>query len=131
MESFEVTADELDRFQFEEPQKGHQLTASLAAFSFAVALLIPLLTQGGQLSDKMRAIFIALVVVGFVLFFFFGANWIINFRHRDVIFRRIRARKVGPVGEQGGEIRPEDLDDLPSEDATGATDVTSGPETKG
>lgn len=121
LEMYEVTADELDRLQYEEPQRGHELTFAFAALSVALALLIPLVIgEPPKISDLRRSIFVALICVGFVFFLFFGIRWLSNLRRRNSLFERIRARQVGPVGEAGAEIAADELAKLPSEDATGA-----------
>lgn len=121
LEMYDLTSDELDKLQFEEPLRGHELTFASMAFSAAAALLIPLVIgEPPKISDLRFAILVALIVVGFVFFLFFGIRWLINLRQRNALFVKIRARQIGPVGEEGAEISADELTKLPSEDATGA-----------
>jgi|SRR5580704_16917911 hypothetical protein len=119
LEMFEVTADELDRLQFEEPQNSHELSFALAALSFAVGLGIALATGWKNMGPKTFATFIGLAGLGFILFLVFVIRWTSNLKRREVLFRRIRERQIGPVGEEGTEIEPDQLAALPSDDATG------------
>lgn len=125
IEMYEVTADELDRLQYEEPQKGHQLSFALAALSSALAFGISLGTEGSKMGPKTLAVFVALPIIGFVFFLFFFFSWHGNLKQRGLLFQRIRKRQVGPLGEEGREIRPEELAELPSEDATGSPNSTA------
>ena len=133
LEMYEITADELDRFQFEEPQKSHQLSFALASLSFAVAFGISLLTQAQQMSDRTFAVFVALTVVAVLFFLFCILSWSSNLKQRNLLFKRVRERQVGPVGEEGTELQPDELAKLPSEDATGSSNLSAsiGPKRTG
>ena len=121
LESYEVTLDELQRLQYEDPQRSYELTFSLTALSVALAILIPLVIgEPPKISNLRFSIFVALIVVGFVFFLFFGIRWLNNLRQRNSLFVKIRARQIGPVGEKGAEIPASELAELPSEDASGA-----------
>ena len=75
LEMYEVSADELDRLQYQEPQRGHELSFSLVALSLALSILIPLVVgDPPKISNLRLSIFIALIVVGFVFFLFFGVR---------------------------------------------------------
>jgi len=124
LEMFEVTEDELDRFQYEEPQKSHRLSIALCALSFAGAFGISLATGWKSMGPRTFATFVALTVLGVILFLFFVFGWASNLKRRELLFRRIRERQIGPVGEEGTEIEPDQLAGLPSADATGSGSLT-------
>jgi hypothetical protein len=51
----------------------------------------------------------------------FSAYWLLHWwmsrRHDENIFERIRKRAIGPIGEEGEELRPSDLAALPDQSA--------------
>jgi hypothetical protein len=72
------------------------------------------------MGPKTFATFVALAGLGFILFLVFVIRWAGNLKRRESLFRRIRERQIGPVGEEGTEIEPDQLAALPSDDATGS-----------
>lgn len=131
-ETYEVWGDELRRLQFEEPQRSHELSFSLSALSVALTLLIPLIVgQPPKMSDRRFAVFVAIIIVGFVFSLFFGLRWFSKFKQRNQLFEQIRARQIGPVGEAGAEITAEQLAELPSEAATGVEDASGSADASG
>jgi|SRR5712692_2756138 len=130
VEIYEVYGDELRRLQHEEPHRSYELTLALSALSVALALWIPMLVgEPSKIPDRRLAVFVAIIIVGFGFFLFFGIRWLISFRRRNLLFEQIRARQIGPIGEAGAEISAEQLAELPSEAASGPED-TSGLESK-
>ncbi len=81
---------------------------------------MPLLTAPTQISTRLNAVLVALTVLGVVLFLFFGSRWRNNVRKRQSLFLRIKARQIGPMGEEGTEIPPTALAELPSEEGAEA-----------
>jgi hypothetical protein len=129
--SYELSEDELDRLQHDEPQRGYELSFALAALSVALSLLIPLVTgQAPNISTMRLAVFVGLITSGFVFFLFFGIRWFGNLSQRKALFAKIRARQIGPVGEKGTEISADALAELPSADATGADSLEPNSVTK-
>ena len=101
LEMYEVTSDELERLQYEEPQRGYELAFAFTALSAALAILLPLVIgEPPKISSLRFAIFVALIVVGFVFFLFFGGRWFKNLKQRNLLFGRIKARQIGPVREK-------------------------------
>jgi hypothetical protein len=132
LESYDVTADELDRLQYEDPQRGHELSFALAALSIVLSLVIPLVVgRPPEISSQRLAVFVGLIAAAFICFLFFGFRWLNNRKQRDALFDRIRARQIGPVGEKGSEISTDALAGLPSVDATRYGTLTADAALKG
>ena len=112
----DVTTDELDAIERVAGDLG--LDFQIAQFSFTIALsfLASTLSNPPQ-SDRVYIVFVVLIVVGFALGSIFGFKW---WKGRDAFSRliqKIRERQIGPVGDEGKQIKPAELEELPSQQA--------------
>jgi Flp pilus assembly protein TadB len=94
IEVYQVTDDELRRVEEGSGQVGQDLTFAVASLSFATAFLITLCTT--SLTDPLRSIFIAVVIVCTVVFLYTGARWWRTRRIASRVITSIRSRKDNP-----------------------------------
>jgi hypothetical protein len=112
LEMYDVTGQELNSIERESLDVGQDFQFASNAFATAISFLVALLLTEIQ-SPKRYASFVAVVVIMAVLALYFGLRY---FRKRGAVqstIQEIRARQVGPVGEEGHELRPADLAALP------------------
>lgn len=119
VETYEVTAEELDQMENEAMRIGHDFSFASVSLAFGTSFLITLLTATVE-SLKAYNFFVVATIVGFVFSLYFGIRW---YRGRHVgrsVIQRIRDREVGPLGDEAREIKPAELAGLPSKKASEA-----------
>ncbi len=84
--------------------------------SRSLHLFVALLTTQVD-SQKTFLVFVVVVIVGFILSLFFAGRWIRSRGTLTATIKKIKGRQIGPVGEQGKEIRLADLAELPAEES--------------
>ena len=94
IEVYQVTDDELRRIEEGSGQVDQDLTFAVAFLSFAIAFLITLSTV--TLSDLMRSIFIAVIIICTVVFLYTGARWWRRRKTASNVIASIRSRKDNP-----------------------------------
>jgi hypothetical protein len=121
VETYEVTADELDRIESEGADVGFNFHIGLACLTTATSFLVVLFTSPPPDNQpKTFIVFVVIIVVGFLAGIIFAIKWFLARGAFAAVIRRIRERQVGPLGEKGQELKLEQLEDLPSEKAEGA-----------
>jgi Na+/melibiose symporter-like transporter len=85
-------------------------------FTLAASFFVSILTTKIE-SQKTFMVFIVVVVVGFILALFFTTRWIRSRGSLQGTIKKIKSLQIGPVGEQGKEIRMSDLAQLPAQQA--------------
>lgn len=115
VETYDVTADELDRIESEGRDVGFDFQVALFCLTLAASFFVSLLLSPPPADKPKTFIVIAvIVVVGFLLGVIFLIKWLRSKKALSLTLRRIRERQVGPVGEEGKELKPSDLANLPS-----------------
>ncbi len=112
LDTYDVSADELDRIEAECMDVGQDFQFASVALGIGVSFLIALIFTTVT-SPIIFACFFAVVLTMFVLSAYF---WIRYFRKKPTIqttVQRIKERQVGPVGEEGRELSPKVLANLP------------------
>lgn len=94
IEVYQVTDDELRRIEEGTGQIGEDLTFAVAALSFAIAFLITLATT--PLTDLLKTIFIAVIIICTIVFFYTGARWWRVRTTASKAIASIRSRKDNP-----------------------------------
>jgi hypothetical protein len=116
MDCYHVTEDELDRIIRDGNDLGLEFAFAQFGITVGLSFLANLLITPMELG-KVYVTFVVVIAVGFV----FGiANAIKWFRSRGEFsrtIRKIRDRRVGPVGKQGKEVTPSELDQLSSSES--------------
>jgi hypothetical protein len=101
---YEVTSDEIDQIERETLSISEDLTFSTVSVSVAAAFLLTLLTVD-IVSERLFNIFFIVCVAGFVGGAYFGVRWFRGRKSFRGAITRIKKR-VGPLGEEGKELRP-------------------------
>jgi hypothetical protein len=124
VETYEVTADELERIEREGGDVGFDFQICLFCLTLASSFLIGLiLSPPPDSKPKIFIVFSVLVVVGFLVGIVFGLKWYFSRNAFSVTLAKIRARQIGPIGEEGREFKPSDLANLPSVEPTPKQDA--------
>jgi ABC-type multidrug transport system fused ATPase/permease subunit len=112
LETYDVAVDDLDRIEAECKNVGQDLQFASNSLSFGISFLIALIFTTID-SPKVFACFFAVMVLMFVLSVYFGIRY---YRTKETVqstIQRIKERQVGPVGEEGSELSPKVLANLP------------------
>jgi hypothetical protein len=118
VETYDVTSDELERIESEGADVGFDFHIGLFCLTMATSFLIGLILSPPP-PEKLKTfvVFVVIVVVGFLAGGIFAVKWFRSRRAFSETIRRIRERVVGPLGEKGNEVRPAELEQLPSEES--------------
>ncbi|MBZ5641398.1 MAG: hypothetical protein LAO19_01440 [Acidobacteriia bacterium] len=122
LETYDITADELDRIQTECMGTGQDLQFCLVALTTGITCLASLLLTE-IISVKIYNGFLVFTVVGFVFALYYAIQYWRKKGNLVSIVQRIKDRQVGPIGEQGHEVRPAELATLPVTTARGEVAV--------
>jgi len=114
VETYDVTAQELRSIERESLDVGQDLQLASNATSIAVTLFIALMLTEIK-SPKLYASFVAVALAMGVLAAYFFIRYFRKRSSTQTTIREIRERGVGPLGEEGHEIPPSKLAQLPSE----------------
>lgn len=112
---YEVGEHELEELERETKSVGEDFSFALAGLSIGISLASVLLTVDIQ-SNRVFMAFFGLMVLGFVVSLYCGIKWFRGGRRFKRVVQRIKSR-VGPLGEEGKEIEPEQLEILPPAEA--------------
>jgi len=94
IEIYQATDDELNRIEEGYTQVGLDLTFAMTSLSSGLAFLIALLTA--TLSERVRLLFIAVVVLCAVVFLYTGTKWWRMRKAGPNVIAKIRSRKSDP-----------------------------------
>jgi len=112
VETYEITADELSRIETEAIATGQDFQycsiCLTAAISFSVALFATEIK-----SERTFDVFTILAICGFVFAAYFGQRHMRGKGRTKSVIQGIRERQIGPVGEEGRELRPAQVAQLP------------------
>jgi hypothetical protein len=111
LDTFEVSADELDRIESECMDVGQDFQFASVSVTVAISFLIALVLTRID-SRQTFDIFVIVTTVGFVGAAYFGQRYFRKKKSFTPIIQRIRQRQVGPVGESGHELRPAELAEM-------------------
>jgi hypothetical protein len=118
-EIYELFGDDLRRIEDEGARVGTHFQFATSWLPVAIALTVTLSTATIQ-SDRTFYSLEIFTVISYGFGIFHGVcAWQQRGRFK-AIMAEIRQRKAGPLGEQGHELKPAQLEDLPSEKADGA-----------
>ena len=108
----DVTMDELDSIERTGSNVGLDFNVSLFSLGVSLSFLVALLNTKIE-SKRTFDTFVVFCVVGGALFIIFGIKWFLNRSEFSRLIQRIRDRQIGPVGEEGKELKPSELANLP------------------
>jgi hypothetical protein len=115
-EIFEISADELDSIERSGASVGTDLQFATFLLPIAITLTTVLLITPIQNSRLWDGFFITLIV-GYVLGSYFLIKWGRQRNTFKEVLRKIRDRRVGPLGQEGRELLPRELAELPAQEA--------------
>jgi uncharacterized membrane protein len=94
IEIYQVSDDELNRIEESYAHVGLDLTFATISLSSGLAFLIALLSA--TFSEKVRLLFIVLVVICAAIFFYTGTKWWRMRKTGPNVIAKIRSRKTDP-----------------------------------
>ena len=115
VETYDVMEDELARLESEAADVGTDFQIAQFGVTVALAFLAGLLITEIQ-SDRIYYTYVIIIVLGFFFGIIHGIKW---YRHRGSFastMATIREREIAPMGQKGEELRPSELQVLPSSD---------------
>jgi hypothetical protein len=111
-EIYELFGDELDRIEHEATNVGTDL--QFATFWLSIAgtcsFALPTIPES---NTRIFIVFLIVLILGYALGFYFAVRWWLQRGTLKKLIARIRQRQVGPIGEEGKELKPSDLAELP------------------
>jgi hypothetical protein len=114
VEIYEVAADELDRIEQESTNVGTDLQFATFWFPIGITLTIVLATTPIP-SQGFHTGFMVGCFMGYGFGLYFAVRWWKQRSGLKKLVARIRERQVGPLGEEGEELRPSELASLPAQ----------------
>jgi hypothetical protein len=112
--------DELELLQKEGGDVGLDFQIAEFCLTLALSFLAGILfSPPPDTKPKTFIVFVVLVVVGFLGAVIFGIRWYRSRSSFALVIKRIRERQMGPLGESGAELKPSQLEELPSEKGDG------------
>jgi hypothetical protein len=111
VESYDVTSEELDQIEREASQVGLDFSFASITLTAFISFMIALLTVKIESSHTFMG-FIGIEIATGFLTIYFAWRWLRGRGQRVSIISKIRERQVGPLGEEGKEIRPSELVEL-------------------
>lgn len=117
VEAYEVSEDELESLAKGGSAGQDYFNLMSIALTGGLTAAVTLLTVPiPEATAWKRELFIVLSVFGLGAGFFLGALWLRAKRKQAPLLQRIRARALGPLGEEGKELKPAELERLPQEE---------------
>jgi hypothetical protein len=113
---YEVSLDDLNQLEADTLTVGEDFSFALFAVTAAISFSVTLLTVDIP-AGKLYEAFGMVTMLGYVGFVYFGIRWFRSRRRFNSTIRRIKERS-GPLGEEGTEIDPQELESLSSAEAT-------------
>ena len=111
----DITIDELDAIESVGSNLGLDFQISQFCLTVALSFLASTLSSPPK-EDRVYIVFVVVIVVGFALGLIFGIKWSRDREAFSKLIQKVRDRQVGPVGEEGKELKVSELQNLkPSE----------------
>ena len=126
---YHVTEDELERLESESSDLGLDFNVSLACVVAAISIFATLISSPAPPPSAPSIGRIAcwvMVPVLLVMWMIFGFRWHFHRRGFSKIIAKIRARQVGPLGDEKREINAQELKTLVPEPAPEAPKDAAG-----
>jgi hypothetical protein len=105
VESYDVTADELVQIEEESKTVGQDLQYASNGLTAGIAFSVAIL--GTEIkSNRVYEAFFMLALMGFAIAAYCGQKYFRGRKRCRTVIQRIRERQIGPVGEEGMELKP-------------------------
>jgi hypothetical protein len=109
----DVTTDELDAIERQASDVGLDFQIAVFCLTLSLSFFATLLTVKIE-SMKVFTVFVVIVTAGLLIGSAFGIKWYKNRGSLRKLIQKIRDRQIGPVGEEGKELKPSSLGDIES-----------------
>ncbi|HEY2362106.1 MAG TPA: hypothetical protein VGK36_13380 [Candidatus Angelobacter sp.] len=113
IELFEIYAEELDQIERVAGTVGTDLQFTTFWFPIGIAAILTLIVVPIP-NLRVFNIYLCVGVISLGFGIYFLIRWLRNRGELKHYLSRIRERQIGPVGEEGKELKPSDLAALPS-----------------
>jgi hypothetical protein len=113
LELFDVSGEELDNLE----EIGQSVGTDLQFFTFwiPIGLSATFTLNAITISDiHVYNFYLIAAWVGFGMGIYHGIRWLNNRGRFKKRINKIRERQIGPVGEEGKELKPSELENLPA-----------------
>ena len=128
IDTYEVAVSDFDRIEEVASTVGSDLTFATTGLSVAVTLTITLAVSPIS-NEHLHTEFFIVMCFGYGAALYCGFRWWRQRGELKKLVDRIRKMQVGPLGEQGKEIKPSDLANMPLE-AAPTPAISYGPSAK-
>ncbi len=112
---YEIFQEDLEQLEHEALTVSEDLTFGVFSVAVAVSFSIALATTTIE-SIRTFAVFWVVTLIAWLAAAFFGVRWHRGRKHFKGVTAKIRARG-GPLGQEGKELEPAELENLPAEAA--------------
>ena len=112
----DVTTDELNSIEREGSNVGTDFQIAQFFITIALSFLAATLSNTPT-SDRVYTVFVVVIAVCFALGVAFGIKWWRERGEFSRLIQKIKDRQIGPMGDEGKEIKPAELEELPSQQA--------------
>jgi hypothetical protein len=113
LDLYDVSGDELDHLEQLGSTVGTDLQFCTFWFPIGISATFTLLAVPIP-SPHVYSTYLVGAFVGYGFGVFFGVRWWFSRGQFKKCVDKIRERQIGPVGEQGKELKPSELETLPS-----------------
>ncbi len=115
---YDVSGDELENLERLGTSVGTDLQFCTFWLPIGVSAMLTLIGEAyGSVpisNPHVYETYLVAMFVGYGFGIFFGVRWWLTRAHFKKCVDKIRQRQVGPVGEEGKELKPSELESLPS-----------------
>lgn len=112
----DVTTDELDSIERIGSNVGLDFNVALFSLGISLSFLASLLNTKIE-SRQVFDTFVSFAILGTALSVIFFIKWSLSRKEFSSLIQKIRDRQIGPTGNEGKELKPGELEKLPSEQA--------------
>lgn len=112
VETYDVTADELATIEIESKNVGQDFQYCSICLTAAIAFTVAIFTTEIK-SQRTFDIFVILAVCGSVFSVYFYQRYRRGKKKSFTTIQKVRERQVGPIGEEGHELKPVQVAQLP------------------
>jgi hypothetical protein len=116
--TYEVVRDDFDQIETEAMSVGTDFAFAMACIPVAITLTVTLLTVSVA-NSTVKLAFFCLMFSCYILGAYFGVAAWRDRAHLNRFMQRIRDNQEAPLGEKDEELRPSELEQLPSEEEGG------------
>jgi hypothetical protein len=113
---YEVSLDDLNQLESELVSVGEDFSFALFCITTAISFTVTLATVDIA-AGKLYNVFWIITIIGYLGAVYFGVRWYKTRSKVKSTIKRIKER-VGSLGEEGKEIDPEQLENLPPAEAS-------------